>query len=35
MTEGNLELLQVLVSWAVLLPGVTAIVVLDERRLRG
>ena len=35
MTDGNLELLQVLASWAVTLPGVTAIVVLDERRLRG
>lgn len=35
MTEGNFELVQVLVSWAVTLPGVSAIIVLDERRLRG
>ncbi len=35
MTEGDLELLQVIVSWAITLPGVAAIVVLDERRLRG
>jgi hypothetical protein len=35
LTDGNLELLQVLVSWAVTLPGATAILVLDERRLRG
>jgi hypothetical protein len=35
VTDGNFELVQILVSWAVTLPGVTAIVVLDERRLRG
>ena len=35
MTAGNLELLQVVVSMAVTLPAVIAIIVLDERRLRG
>jgi hypothetical protein len=35
VTDGNLELLQVLASWAVLLPGATAVLVVDERRLRG
>ena len=35
MTSGNLELLQVVVSWAVTLPAVTAIIVHDERRLVG
>jgi hypothetical protein len=35
VTNGNLELLQVLVSWAVTLPSVYAILVLDERRLPG
>jgi hypothetical protein len=35
VTPGNLELLEVLVSWAVVLPGGAAVLVLDERRLRG
>ncbi|HZU84636.1 MAG TPA: hypothetical protein VE987_17020 [Polyangiaceae bacterium] len=35
MTRGNLELLEVIVSWAVTLPSVAAIIVRDERRLRG
>ena len=35
MTEGNLELVDVLISWAVTLPAVVAIVVYDERRLEG
>jgi hypothetical protein len=35
VTDGDLELLQVIVSWAVTLPSVSALVVLDERRLRG
>jgi len=32
---GDLELLQVVVSWALTLPSVAAIIVVDERRLRG
>jgi hypothetical protein len=35
VTPGNLEFVQVLVSWAVTLPAVPLIIVLDERRLRG
>ena len=35
MTPGNLEFVQVVVSMAVTLPSVVAIIVLDERRLRG
>jgi hypothetical protein len=35
VTPGNLELVQVIASWAVTLPAVAAIIVLDERRLRG
>jgi hypothetical protein len=35
VTPGNLELLQVVVSWAVTLPAVVGIIVHDERRLRG
>ena len=35
MTPGNLELLQIVVSWAVTLPAVATIIVTDERRLRG
>jgi hypothetical protein len=35
VTEGNLEFLVSLVSLAVTLPGAAAIIVLDERRLRG
>ncbi|MGH7436741.1 MAG: hypothetical protein ACRENE_13795 [Polyangiaceae bacterium] len=35
MTPGNLELVQVVVSWAVLLPGAAVVIVRDERRLRG
>lgn len=35
MTSGNLELVQILASWAVTLPATAAIIVTDERRLRG
>ena len=35
MIPGNLELLQIVVSWVVTLPTVAAIIVHDERRLRG
>jgi hypothetical protein len=35
VTPGNLELLQIVVSWAVTLPAIATIIVLDERRLRG
>jgi GNAT superfamily N-acetyltransferase len=35
VTPGNLELVQVVVFWAATLPSVTAIIVHDERRLRG
>ena len=33
MTEGNLELVQVLAAWSVTIPAVAVIVVHDERRL--
>jgi len=33
VTEGDLELVQVLASWSVTLPAVAAIIVRDERRL--
>jgi hypothetical protein len=32
---GDVELLQVVASWALTLPCVAAIIVVDERRLRG
>jgi len=35
LTPGNLELAQIVVSWAVSLPAVAAIIVHDERRLSG
>jgi hypothetical protein len=35
VSPGNLELVQVLVSWAVLIPGAAVIIARDERRLRG
>lgn len=35
MSPGNVELVQVVVSMAVTLPSVVAIIVFDERRLRG
>ena len=35
MTPGNLELLQIVVSWTVTLPATWAIVLSDERRLSG
>ena len=35
MTEGTLEVVQIVVSWAVTLPAVAAIIVCDERRLRA
>jgi hypothetical protein len=35
MTDGDLELLEVIVAWAVTIPAVCAIIVVDERRLRG
>ncbi len=33
MKAGDLELLQVVASWAVTLPAVTGVIVIDERRL--
>jgi hypothetical protein len=35
LTPGNLELVDIIVSWSVTLPAVAAIIVRDERRLRG
>jgi hypothetical protein len=35
VTGGNLEMVQVIVSLAVTLPGVALIIVRDERRLTG
>jgi hypothetical protein len=35
MTDGNLELVQVIVSWVVTLPAVVLVIRADERRLRG
>ena len=35
MTDGNLELLQIIASWAVTLPAVAWVIVYDERRLQG
>jgi hypothetical protein len=35
MTPGNLELVDIILSWSVTLPAVAAIIVYDERRLRG
>jgi hypothetical protein len=35
VTQGNLEFVQVIVSMAVILPALSAVIVLDERRLRG
>jgi hypothetical protein len=35
MTRGNLELVQVITSWAVTLPAVVLVITRDERRLRG
>jgi hypothetical protein len=35
VTPGNVELVQILASWAVTLPAVVAIIVRDERRLTG
>ncbi len=35
MRAGDLELLQVVVSWIVTLPAVATIIVVDERRLRS
>jgi hypothetical protein len=32
---GDLELLQVVVSWSLTVPAVATIIVADERRLRG
>jgi hypothetical protein len=33
MTDGNLELVQVIVSWIVTLPAVVVVIRADERRL--
>ncbi|HXX67844.1 MAG TPA: hypothetical protein VEK07_11710 [Polyangiaceae bacterium] len=33
MTEGNLELIEILAYWAVVVPAATAVLVRDERRL--
>ena len=35
MTPGNLELVQIVVSWTTTLPAVAAIILRDERRLQG
>jgi hypothetical protein len=35
MTEGNLELVQVVASWLFTLPAVALVIVQDERRLAG
>jgi hypothetical protein len=35
VTEGDLELVQVLAAWSVTIPAVVTIVVRDERRLAG
>jgi hypothetical protein len=35
VTEGNLELVQVLASWVFTVPTFTAVIVTDERRLKG
>lgn len=35
MSPGDLELVQVIVAWAVTAPAVVAVVRLDERRLHG
>jgi hypothetical protein len=35
MTPGNLELVEILASWAATAPIVYAVIVLDERRLSG
>ena len=35
MTPGDLELVQVVVSWAVTLPAVVLVIRIDERRLTG
>jgi ABC-type Co2+ transport system permease subunit len=34
VTDGNVELAQVLAAWAVTLPAVVTIIVRDERRLK-
>ena len=35
MSPGNIELVQIVASWAVTLPAVAAIVIRDERSLTG
>ncbi len=35
MTDGNLELVQVIISWVVTLPAVVLVIRADERRLKG
>jgi len=35
VTDGDLELVEIVASWVVTLPAVIAIIVGDERRLRG
>jgi hypothetical protein len=35
MTDGNLELVQVIVSWIVTLPAIVIVIRSDERRLRA
>jgi hypothetical protein len=35
MTDGNLQLVQVIVSWVVTLPAVIVVIRTDERRLKG
>jgi hypothetical protein len=35
MTDGNLQLVQVIASWVVTLPAVIVVIKADERRLTG
>lgn len=35
MSPGDVELLQVVVSWTVTLPAAACLIVMDERRLKG
>lgn len=35
MTPGNLELVEIVVSWTTTLPAVAVVIVRDERRLTG
>jgi hypothetical protein len=35
LTDGNLELLQIVASWLVTLPAVAGVIIYDEDRLEG